>query len=153
MLYGLEDEGLLDPNSESYVFALHYVFIPRIQRQLDIFREAYSHHRLRGQCNRSPYQLWIQGMAHLDSDDNAQNGTVDDDSFGIDWNGPVVAQVQEEHVVTVPNTSCPLNEESLEQLKTLVNPLVDCDDHGVILYIAAKEFVQGDCFKKIIFFN
>ena len=86
----------------------------------------------------SPYQL---RMAHLDSDNNAQNGTVD--SFSIDWNGPIVAEVQEEHIVTVPNTSCLLNEESLEQLKTLVNPLVDCDDHGTILYIAAKEFVEG----------
>jgi hypothetical protein len=31
LFYGLEDEGLLDPNSESDLFAFPYTFLPRIQ--------------------------------------------------------------------------------------------------------------------------
>ncbi len=79
---------MLDPNSECDLFALHYVFLSRIQRQLDIFRDAYSHHRIRGQHNRSPNQLWIQGMAHLDTDREAHS----DDTYGIDWNGTEMGQ-------------------------------------------------------------
>ena len=140
LFYALEDEGLLDPNSESDLFALHYIFLSRIQRQLDTFREAYSHHRIRGQNNLSPYQLWIQGMALLQRDEAAESGVIDD-AFGIDWNGPMVTQVQEQ--VNVPNTPCPLQDEDLEQLKTLVDPMLTCDDYGVVLYIAAREFVQN----------
>lgn len=32
LFHGLEDEGLLDPNNEGDLFALQYVFLPRIQR-------------------------------------------------------------------------------------------------------------------------
>ena len=140
LFYGLEDEGLLDPNSESDLFALHYIFLSRIQRQLDTFREAYSHHRIRGQSNLSPYQLWIQGMALLQRDEAAESGVIDD-NFGIDWNGPIVTQVNEQ--VVVPITHCPLQNEELEQLKSLVNPMVTCDDYGVVLYIAAREFIRN----------
>ena len=75
--YGLEDAGLLDCTDEYDLFALHYVFIPRLQHQLNVFREGYSHHRIRGQKNRSPYQLWIEGIAHLDGDENAITGATE----------------------------------------------------------------------------
>lgn len=75
MFYSLEDAGLLDVSNDAHIFALHYTYLPRIQRQLDIFRESYSQHRIRGQNNRSPYQLWIQGMAHLQTDEDALIGT------------------------------------------------------------------------------
>ena len=38
--------------------------IPRVQHQLDIFRESYSHHKLRSEVNMTPYQLWIRGMCY-----------------------------------------------------------------------------------------
>ena len=79
-------------------------------------------------------------MALLQRDEAAESGVIDD-AFGIDWNGPMVIQVQEQ--VNVPNTPCPLQDEDLEQLKTLVDPMLTCDDYGVVLYIAAREFVQN----------
>ena len=82
LFYWLEDEGLFDPNNKYHLFALHYVFL--LRRQLDLFQVAYSHHRIRGQSNRSPYQLWIQGMALLDTDEAAENGATYD-SYGIEW--------------------------------------------------------------------
>ena len=83
--YALEDAGLLDQGNEFDLFCLHYVFSPRFQQQLNNFREGYSHHRIRGQHNKSPYQLWICGMACLDSDVRALEGAVQD-SFDVSCN-------------------------------------------------------------------
>lgn len=62
MFYCLEDEGLLDPLDEVDLFSLHFVFIPRINQQLDSFSAAYCRHKLRTEHNQTPLQLWIRGL-------------------------------------------------------------------------------------------
>lgn len=62
MFYAMEDEGLLDPVDEVDLFALHFVFLPRINQQLESFRAAYCRHKLRTEHNRTPLQLWTQGL-------------------------------------------------------------------------------------------
>ena len=62
LLYSLEDEGLLDPLDEIDLFSLHFVFIPRLNQQLETFRAAYCRHRLRTEHNRTPLQLWTRGL-------------------------------------------------------------------------------------------
>ena len=39
IFYSLEDAGLLDPSNEGDLFSLHFVFLPRINRQLETFRQ------------------------------------------------------------------------------------------------------------------
>lgn len=58
----LEDEGLLDPLDEVDLLALHLVFIPRINQQLDSFKAAYCRHKLRTEHNHTPMQLWTRGI-------------------------------------------------------------------------------------------
>ena len=83
------------------------------------YKNNWIHFVIRGQSNLSPYQLWIQGMTLLRRDEAAKSGVIDG-AFGIDWNGPIVTQVQEQ--VSVPVTHhCPIQDEELEQLRTLVN--------------------------------
>ena len=50
-------------------------------------------------------------------------------------------QFQED--VSVPPTSSPLSDEQFQQLQQLVDPLVPCDDHGILLYNAAREFIKN----------
>ena len=61
MFYCLEDEGLLDPVDELDLFALHFVFLPRINQQLEGFKAAYCRHKLRTEHNLTPLQLWTRG--------------------------------------------------------------------------------------------
>ena len=68
--YFLEDSGLLDPNDELDTYALHFLFLPVIQSQLDIFREGWAHHSLRTEHHRTPLQLWL--LYHI-STENATN--------------------------------------------------------------------------------
>ena len=43
LFYGMEDLGILNPVNEADLFALHYVFIPRINNHLHQFKEAWNH--------------------------------------------------------------------------------------------------------------
>lgn len=58
----MEEHGLFDPSDEIHLFALHYVFIPRINRNLETFRESCNKAPLSTEGNKSPEQLWLTGM-------------------------------------------------------------------------------------------
>lgn len=63
LFYSLEDVGLLNPDDEIDLCALHFVFLQRIQSRLDAFRDAWCNHPMRTAHNRTPNQIWILGMS------------------------------------------------------------------------------------------
>lgn len=65
---------MLNPLNETDMYCLHYVFLPRINSVLDSFSSAWNNHKLSTEGNRSPNQLFIQGM--LDYQDESQSSTV-----------------------------------------------------------------------------
>ena len=65
--YFLEDMNILDRDDPKDKYALHFVFLPIIQTQLDSFREGWAHHSLRTIRNRTPLQLWILGLSEMHS--------------------------------------------------------------------------------------
>jgi len=76
LFYSLEDNGLLSPNDEIDLFALHFCFLPRVNAHLKIFCQAYNRHRLRTEGNHSPMQLWLEGMLTT-NDETAASGVYD----------------------------------------------------------------------------
>jgi hypothetical protein len=58
----LHETLVSDPIDELGLFALHLVFLSRINKQLMSFREAYCRHRLQTEHNQTPLQLWTRGM-------------------------------------------------------------------------------------------
>ena len=82
LFYSLESAELLNPNSIADLYALHVVFLPRIQNHLDCFREAWCRHPLRTEHNHTPHQLWILGMQRAcseDPTDSVVQGILDTD--------------------------------------------------------------------------
>ncbi|KAL0978844.1 hypothetical protein UPYG_G00176460 [Umbra pygmaea] len=77
----MEAEGILDPDNEIHVFALHWSFLPQLQRQLHFFKEAWNLHGLRTEGHQSPNLLWTRFREAEDPD------MVEGD-YGIDWDGP-----------------------------------------------------------------
>ena len=65
LFYSFEDINLLNMDDTRDVYALHFVFIPIIQKHLDMFQQGWAHHSLRTEHNKSPYQLWITGLCEL----------------------------------------------------------------------------------------
>ncbi|XP_069131960.1 uncharacterized protein [Argopecten irradians] len=60
--YELEDEKVLDPDNPIHITAIHLVYLPEINSALDRMRTAWNNHRLRTERNRSPNQIWFEGM-------------------------------------------------------------------------------------------
>ncbi|KAJ8014443.1 hypothetical protein DPEC_G00040270 [Dallia pectoralis] len=43
----LEMEGLLNLDEEVHIYALHWSFVPQIQRHFQFYKNGWNHHRLR----------------------------------------------------------------------------------------------------------
>ena len=68
--YSMENFGLLDPSDEIQLCELHYVYLPRIQRNLsDLFTAGHNRGPLSTEHNSSPEQLFIQGMLSVANSD------------------------------------------------------------------------------------
>ena len=72
----LEEDELLQFTSEKDMCALHYVFIPRLNTQLDVFCTSYAHHRMR----TAPFQLWTLGLIEGSGDNHVIEGLLEEDS-------------------------------------------------------------------------
>lgn len=59
---GLESSGLLDPDIEVHVHALHFIFIPRINRALREITNQWNCHPVSTAQSFSPKQLFISGI-------------------------------------------------------------------------------------------
>lgn len=65
LFHHLECSRLLDPSSSLYLFCLHYVFIPRINKRLQAWKTAWMKHPMRTENNLSPEQLWTAGLQSI----------------------------------------------------------------------------------------
>ena len=61
----MESSGSLDIESDLGIFALHYIFVDRINKQLEDFKDGWDSHKLTSEKCYTPNQLWIQGLHEL----------------------------------------------------------------------------------------
>ena len=59
IFYQLEDLELFDPSSELDLFYLHYVFVPKINKHLNIWKDGLVNHKLSSEAQYTPLQLFI----------------------------------------------------------------------------------------------
>lgn len=145
-----EREGILDLENEIHMWCLHYVFTPRIQRSLDIFRNMWNNHKLRTERGKTPKQIFLQGALHLFNGANNVAITelfdiVNDveAGYGIDWDGPIPVENTDENGVTIQSTDSPLSQDNFSILKRQIDPLVDRNDFGISNYIKTMRFVYS----------
>lgn len=98
LFYEMEAEQILAPDNEVHLYALHWVFVPLIQRHLQMFKEAWNLHSLRTERSQSPYQLWLRNRNFEENPEQV------DDLYGatMDGLGP-----QEVEGVQVPEVHLP----------------------------------------------
>ena len=63
LFYHMEQTGQLNIDDVVHMFCLHYVFLPRINHALAVFKDAWNCHPLATEGNLSPLQLWMSGLA------------------------------------------------------------------------------------------
>lgn len=57
---GLEAEGQLDVNDPLDMYALHFCYLPMLNKALDVFVQTWNNHGIRTAKNKSPEQLWLE---------------------------------------------------------------------------------------------
>lgn len=145
VFYFLEQCQLLDPVNELHLFALHYIFLPRINRTLGELSVSWNNHPLSTERNRSPRQLWHSGMSSAaNSDYLAVRSVFADDEEMNDFGtgGGTIPDCNSDNDVQVPEALFALSDEQLEQLQESVNPLSEDGNHGINLYVVVIEFLQ-----------
>ena len=147
LFFYLESVDLLDPLDEVHLFALHYVFKPRINRALTLFATQWNNHPLSTEGNRSPYQVWVQGFYEFANSnyetvrDVVVPETLDVNSYGIDDDGPI-PEIRTINHVEIPESNIVLEDEEMAILTLLVNPLDEDNEHGKDLFVNACEALE-----------
>ena len=70
LFYTRENDGLLNPDSETDLFCLHYVYLQRISHSLGQFLNGWNAHPVSTENNLSPNQLWIRGLLEIANSNN-----------------------------------------------------------------------------------
>eukprot|EP00794_Sanderia_malayensis_P021084 gene21084-23141_t len=79
----MESIGILDSTNEMHLYALHFVFMPRIVRSLEEFHSQWNFHGIRTACSSSPLALWRSGIV---SSCSCNLSPEDLYLYGIDYN-------------------------------------------------------------------
>ncbi|XP_041823390.1 uncharacterized protein LOC121628437 [Melanotaenia boesemani] len=134
VLHTLEEERFVDLSNAVHLFCLGYIFIPRLQADVQNFVETWNCHPLRTEGNMSPNQLWTIGRLQVpeqEPDLSEIELLHDHEACGAD----------PERGVVVPETACPLSAEALAALQ-VINPTTDSSSLGRYLYIHALQLVS-----------
>ena len=142
LFYHLENELSLDPLNELHLFALHYVYLPRINRSLEMFQEAWNHHGLRTMRSASPHKLYTAGTLRLQQSSLQAFDFFDtvDAAYGIDDDSTLTPNAGS--AVIVPETRMELTPDTYALLQAQVNPLAESDNFAIELYESAVRLLQ-----------
>ena len=143
LFYFLEQSDLLDALNEMHLFALHYVYIPRINQALKLFQEGWNHHGIRTASHLSPHQLFVRGSLQFHS-----SGLSPLDFFeivGHDYGSSIDDEIPlpEPDSVAVPQGRFHLSDQIQLQLHTIVDPLQESDNYGIDLYLTVIEYIHS----------
>ncbi|XP_035465165.1 uncharacterized protein LOC118285561 [Scophthalmus maximus] len=132
LLHSLEEDALLDPENHTHLFCAQYVFLPRIQRDLDAFADRWNNCSLHTERDLTPNQLWEQEKTVGASDD------VKEDIFP----GVKITDMDQARVL-VPEVESPLGSEELDALHQLFSPTAPSLCFGADVFCAVVHYVDG----------
>ncbi|XP_019857905.1 PREDICTED: uncharacterized protein LOC109586176 [Amphimedon queenslandica] len=134
LFYDMEDMLILSPTDELQLYALHYVFLPRINRLLKEFKNTWNNHHLRSEHGLSPNQLWLQGLSecNFDCDVETDFGTQDGQPNPFDMGR-----------VEIPHTTVNLTSTEEQALRDQINPLSHSELSGLDHYLNAYEYLKN----------
>lgn len=141
----MENQQLLNPDDDLHLFCLRSVYIPRINKSLMEFRERFNHHPLRTANNRSPYQLFLEGIiANRQSHYTAVNNflaasIIDIDTYGVE-DGPTQSPVEHNSVI-VDSPHIQLTTEEETEFLRVTSSI--SEDFGISQYVQGLEMLRS----------
>lgn len=132
----MEQQNYLDSLLELHMFALHYIYVPRIQWAAREFRNQWKNHALSAERYRTPLQLWLTGVIrHLSQDITGVNGVFAPLKSQDTTYHETPPEVQFNSVVEVPDNDIHVNDTTMEQIRHTVDPLEDDGNCGINLFV------------------
>lgn len=156
LFYFMEQQGILDPLDNLQVFCLHYIYLPRINRTLEMFREGWNSHGIRTAGHHSPHQLFTQGVLSLHASGLTALDFLDtvDESYGI--NETFLGVDDGNEGIVVPETRIHVSDHLIQQLQQEVDPLSISDNNAIELYERALKILTltefGDSYIMVVSF-
>ena len=146
----MEESGLLEIDNPLHKVALHYVYLPRLNRALSSFASAWNNHPLRTENNWSPERIWVNGMMDLRNhqlmavaDIAEQEPSFDD----LTWYGydPSAPTPMDDGLTTIEieDVDIELPGNVIHDLTAAVNPLQLSNSYGIDLFIDCLNFLQS----------
>ena len=105
VFYGMEFSGILNIEDPLHILTLNLIYIPRINMALSELITACNHHGVRTEANWAPYQMWVNGMMHVDnplSHGQLEENPDDIEFYGYDPDGPSTQEESSNHVAVEP---------------------------------------------------
>lgn len=143
----LETHGLFDPLSEIHLFSLQFVYIPLVNDSLEDLTQNWNYHGLSTESNRTPRQLWIQGMlsnSHTDLvavTDVLHDQQSDINEYGIDEEEDT-PELQTCNNVSVPECPIDVSNEQGQELRRILGGITD-DEHGIQRYLSTVDYIES----------
>uniref|UniRef100_A0A8C4T7K9 Integrase core domain-containing protein n=1 Tax=Erpetoichthys calabaricus TaxID=27687 RepID=A0A8C4T7K9_ERPCA len=126
LFLSLEKNNLLDVMSAADLFALKYIYLPRINAGVNEFIQQWNNHSLSTEHNMSPLQLWTSGVLQHSL---LQGNLLDECSNSATCN-------QNEHTtVSLSATVLPQNEDAFLQT---IDPFTDDGNHSIEHYLLLR---------------
>lgn len=146
-LYSLEDQGLLDIENITHRFCVQYIYKNIINKRLLSFQSAWNVHSLRTENNKSPRQLWLEGMLeNYNTASTAVRDIFDTNTtlyeklseslqvLGVDSSVPII-----NNDINLPSSSfiatLQINEEQKLHLENIFNSEEKCNREKYILCV------------------
>lgn len=130
----MEEENTLDANNRQHIWALQFVFLPRLNHMIRDFVFQWNHHTLSTE-GRSPSNLFITGVLRVAQSNSQSIMELFDPMNSTNTNNQDLDEVDELEVpVDVPlddvgeDVDCPLSDAQVEAVSTQINPLEKIED-------------------------
>ena len=136
LFYFMEDEGILDILNEIHIFAIHHVYMSKINEKLNVWRHAWASHRLRT-VRSSPLRLWSSGHMNNPVTEvrDAEPNEIPDDgdnTTGTDTR-PIFDKIQ-----------LPISEHCKQRLEFQCPHNWNCSNFGINIYCRAVDIIEHD---------
>ena len=144
----LEKYEILSLENDVHMFALHFVYLPRLQEDLRTWQRSHNHHPVRTENNRTPLQLYhesfiqhaethyssIQNALYMDSASRQEQVRV----FREENDFPEPSDIK----IQLTRVPSPLSDPQLSELRTTINVTRQSECNGIDIYEDVLNFIK-----------
>ena len=137
LFYFMQEKGILDPFNDLHIAALYHVYLPKINRKLELWKNAWSRHRVRTK-NSSPLRVWVADQ--LQNPVGIECDIADIEHYGVEG---VLHEERDEDSRPIFEAPYTLSDHCLQSLRNQVPPGWSSTNYGIEVYLQALNIIEN----------